>query len=80
MAKTDITQKGHGFEKKVATWAKKFFKASEVKPDVWFQGKAAVRPYNIDVWVKRKGGWLENYLRPRRLAALQLSSPIKLAL
>jgi len=59
MAKGDITQKGHGFEKKVATWAKRFFKASEVKLDRWFQGKTAVRPYNIDVWVKRKGGLLE---------------------
>ena len=60
MAKAYIAQKGHGFEKKVATWAKRFFKASEVKTNVQFQGKTAVRPYEIDVWVKRKGGFLES--------------------
>ena len=56
MSKGDITQKGHGFEKKVATWAKRFFKASEVKTNLLFPGKTVVRPYEIDVWVKRKGG------------------------
>ena len=58
MAKGNTTQKGHGFEKKVATWAKRFFKASEVKTNVNFKGKTAVRPYEIDVWLKRKGGIL----------------------
>ena len=60
MAKTDITQKGHGFEKKVATWTKRFFKASEVKTNVRFRGKTSMWPYEIDVWVKRKGGFLES--------------------
>ena len=58
MAKGDTNQKGHGFEKKVATWAKRFFKASEVKTNKLFQGKAAVRAYEIDVWVKRVGSLL----------------------
>ncbi|MCL0104646.1 restriction endonuclease [Dehalococcoidia bacterium] len=60
MAKGDTPGKGHGFEKKVAVWAKRFFKASEVKTRVLFQGKTAARPYEIDVWVKREGGLLES--------------------
>ncbi len=58
MAKGNKTEKGHGFEKKVATWAKRFFNASEVKTNRLFRGKTAVRPYEIDVWLKRKGGVL----------------------
>jgi len=60
MAKGDTLQKGHGFEKKVAVWAKRFFKASEVKTNLQFRGKTALRPYEIDVWVKRKGSLLES--------------------
>lgn len=58
MAKGDTTHKGHGFEKKVATWAKRFFKASEWKTNMLFRGKTGVRPYEIDVWLKIKGGLL----------------------
>jgi len=60
VAKTDTTQKGHAFEKKVAAWARKFFRATEAKTNVLFPGKTGVRPYEIDVWVKRRGGVLES--------------------
>ena len=56
MTKTKTSQKGKCFEKKVAMWAKNFFNPNkkykvEVKTNELFQGKTAVRPYEIDVWL-----------------------------
>jgi len=50
--------KGHEFEKIVAKWAKRYFKADKVKLNHLRRGYKAKRPYEIDVWVYKEGGFL----------------------
>ena len=44
-------KRGHKFEKRVARWAKRYFKAKEVKINELVNGLRVKRPYEIDVHV-----------------------------
>jgi len=50
-------KKGHEFEKKVARWAKRYFGADEVKTNIYVNG-ITKRPYEVDVYVRRRVGFL----------------------
>lgn len=48
-------KKGHDFEKRVATWAKRRFGAKSVKLNQLANGLTVARPYEIDVHVQYEG-------------------------
>jgi len=48
-------KKGHDFEKKVSRWATKYFKADEIYTNILLNGLRVKRPYEIDVYVIKKG-------------------------
>ena len=59
-SKETTTEKGHAFEKKVATWARRKFNLDDVKQNQFFKGKVVARPYQVDiVGLKKVAGVLE---------------------